>query len=108
MIEDMAQHRTPRATRNQDAPARPKKAETAVPPLTGKQLLRLLRHDGWAAAGKAPYGARRIALTKKVGQRTMIAVLAAKRDVIPETALTAILGPKQSGLGKPGLAKLYK
>lgn len=72
--------------------------------VTAKQLRRLLERDGWVSGRAANHG---LTLTKKIGDRTRITVIPKRGDLAAGT-LAAILGPKQTGLGRAGLASLIK
>jgi predicted RNA binding protein YcfA (HicA-like mRNA interferase family) len=75
-----------------------------LPAITGKQLIRLLRLDGWQVARKANHGQ---SLTKVFPDgTTRVTVVPDKRSVLPPGTLGAILGPKQTGLGRSGLNRL--
>lgn len=73
----------------------------AIPAITGKQLLRLLEADGWQIVRRANHG-----LFLRKG--SAITVLKDTRSTIPNGTLSAILGPKQTGLGREGLASLIQ
>jgi hypothetical protein len=75
-----------------------------IPAITGKQLVKLLLRGGWEIAGRSRHGC---AMTK-VGEdgRKRITVVPDKRSPLPAGTLGAILGPKQTGLGRQGLSQL--
>jgi predicted RNA binding protein YcfA (HicA-like mRNA interferase family) len=76
-----------------------------LPAITGKQLIRLLRRDGWTDVRRTRHG---IAFTKAVEGRKRLTLVPDKRSVLPDGTLAAILGPKQSGIGRAGLARLIE
>lgn len=76
---------------------------TKVPALTGKQLIRLLRQDGWVVGRKTQHG---ISLTKSLSGRTKVTVIPNTRASLPDGTLSAILGPYQTGIGKKELLNL--
>ena len=76
-----------------------------LPAISGKQLIKLLKADGWVEGRKARHG---IALTKKYGDTTRVTVVPNKRGSLPEGTLRAILGPMQTQLGSKGLDRLIK
>ncbi len=76
---------------------------TVVPAISGKQLIRLLKKDGWVEGRRTKHG---IALTKPIGERTKVTIIPDTRAPLPEGTLQAILGIKQTGIGKRGLLEL--
>jgi predicted RNA binding protein YcfA (HicA-like mRNA interferase family) len=74
-----------------------------LPRISGKQLIRLAVKDGWIVKRRARHG---IALSKKFGDRTRVTVIPDTRAELDEGTLSAIIGPKQMGIGKGGLFKL--
>ena len=76
---------------------------TKLPAITGKQLIELLQKDGWVIGRKATHG---ISLTKPFGNRTRVTVVPDYRVSLDTGTLSAILGVKQTGLGKKGLLDL--
>jgi predicted RNA binding protein YcfA (HicA-like mRNA interferase family) len=76
-----------------------------LPAVSGKQLIKLLKADGWNDERKSRHG---IALTKKFGNTTRVTIIPDKRGSLPEGTLRAILGPKQTQLGSKGLERLIK
>jgi predicted RNA binding protein YcfA (HicA-like mRNA interferase family) len=76
-------------------------------PITGRQLIRLLELDGWQRRDRATHG---IFLYKhfsgeKIPRST---VVPDKSDDLPGGTLGAILGVRQTGLGKNGLDTLIR
>lgn len=76
---------------------------TKAPALTGKQLIKLLKKDGWVVGRKAQHG---VSLTKSIGNRTKVTFIPDTRASLDSGTLGAILGVKQTGLGKRGLLEL--
>lgn len=76
-----------------------------LPAVSGRQLIRLLKKDGWQEGRQATHGK---SLTKRFGDRTRVTVVPTKRSSLPEGTLNAILGDKQTGIGKNGLLNLLK
>jgi predicted RNA binding protein YcfA (HicA-like mRNA interferase family) len=76
---------------------------TSIPDITGKQLIRLFLKDSWGVGRKAKHG---MTLRKRVGNRTRVTFIPDTRASLPIGTLRAILGTKQTGLGKNGLLKL--
>ncbi len=74
-----------------------------TPPVTGKQVIKLLIADGWEVVRQAKHG---LSLRKAFPNATRIAVVPNKKAVLPAGTLGAILGPKQTALGKRGLRRL--
>ena len=75
-----------------------------LPAITGEQLLKLLLADGWEVHGRRTHG---VAVVKRnpggIPRRTIIPL---KKRPLANTTLGAILGPKQSGIGRTGLVEL--
>lgn len=76
---------------------------TKVPALSGKQLIKILQKDGWVAGRRASHG---ISLTKAFGDRTRVTIIPDTRASLDPGTLAAILGIKQTGIGKSGLLEL--
>ena len=77
-----------------------------IPPVTGKQLIRLLKADGWEEREqRARHG---VCLKKRFPDRTRITIVPDKQEPIPDGTLGAILGLKQTGLTKAGLRRLIR
>jgi predicted RNA binding protein YcfA (HicA-like mRNA interferase family) len=76
---------------------------TRAPALSGKQLIRLLRKDEWILKGQTRHG---VALAKHFGDRTRVTVIPDTKASLDDGTLAAILGVKQTGIGKKGLLDL--
>ncbi|MDA0987661.1 MAG: hypothetical protein O2783_00695 [Chloroflexi bacterium] len=74
-----------------------------LPALTGKQLLKMLLADGWEIKRRVPHG---VFLKKRFSNTTRLTTVKDTRSYIPNGTLGAILGPQQTGIGKPGLRAL--
>ena len=76
-----------------------------LPALTGRQLIALLKKDGWTDCGRVTHG---VSLQKRGADgRTRIAVVPDKSVVLGET-LHRIISVKQSGIGRQGLLDMIK
>lgn len=79
------------------------KKYTTVPAITGKQLIKLLKKDGWTIWGKSRHG---MLLKKWVGDRNLVTVVQNTSSSLAKGTLGDILGPQQTRLSKKGLLKL--
>ena len=73
--------------------------------ISGKKLVKLAVKDGWVVGRRTRHGR---SLTKKFSDRTRVTVVPYTRAPLDEGTLAAILGPKQMGIGKKGLAELIE
>ena len=76
---------------------------TKLPATSGKKLIKLLQKDGWIIHRRAQHG---VALRKRFSDRTRVTVIPDTRASLDEGTLFAILGLKQTGIGKRGLLRL--
>ena len=76
---------------------------TRAPAVSGKQVIRLLRKDEWILTGRTRHG---VALAKHFGDRTKVTVIPDTKASLDDGTLAAILGVKQTGIGKKGLLDL--
>ena len=76
---------------------------TNPPSVKGKQLIRLLQKDGWIVKRNANHG---VSLSKAHSDRTRVTVIPNTTASLPDGTLGAILGPKQTCIGKQGLLAL--
>jgi len=76
---------------------------TSLPAITGRQLIKLLKKDGWLIGRKANHGRT---LYKDCGDRKIVTFVPEKSSILPDITLSQILGIKQTGLGKKGLLDL--
>jgi len=74
-----------------------------LPALSGKQLLKILKKDGWVEDGKRTHG---IAVRKSIDGEMRFAIIPTCSDSLPPGTLAAILSDKQTGLGRDGLMAL--
>ena len=74
-----------------------------IPAISGKQLIKLLKKDGWKVQRRANHG---VSLSKYIGGHYRVTVIPDTRSSLPRGTLGAILGNKQTGLHSPGLANL--
>lgn len=70
--------------------------------VTGKELIRLLELDDWTRGGRRNHG---VFFSKEFPNERYPrhTVVPDKSDDLPTGTLGAILGPKQTGLGRAGL-----
>ena len=73
----------------------------SIPAVTGKELIKLLLADGWEIVRRTNHG---IFLRK--GPRTT--VIKDTSASLPTGTLLAIIGPKQTALGRGGLVALIQ
>ena len=73
-----------------------------LPAITGPQLLRLFLLDGWTEHHRTTHGVS----VQRPGHNPTIIPL--KNKPLPDGTLGAILGVKQSGMGKQRLRALIK
>ena len=81
----------------------PELTYTDIPALSGKKLISLLKDDGWEEKRRVTHG---ISMAKHIEGRTRVTVIPTKGSSLPKGTLMAILGDKQTGLGKQGLLDL--
>ena len=76
-----------------------------MPAITGKQLIRLLRKDGWEIRRKVNHG---ISLSKyhPNHNRVLVTCVPDKNRELSKNTLGMILSPNQSRIGRKGLKKL--
>lgn len=74
-----------------------------VPAISGPELAKLLKDDGWIAVGRNAHG---IAYKKVVDGKPLIATIPTDSRSLPKGTLRNILSPKQTGLGREGLLRL--
>jgi predicted RNA binding protein YcfA (HicA-like mRNA interferase family) len=76
-----------------------------LPAVTGYQLIAHLEKGGWTTGRKANHGRT---MTKSDGGCIRVTFIPETRASLPKGTLGAILGPKQTGIGKEGLQKLIR
>jgi predicted RNA binding protein YcfA (HicA-like mRNA interferase family) len=74
-----------------------------LPAISGKQLIKVLTSAGWKVGLRTTHG---VSLTKSVSDRTLVTAIPDTSEALPEGTLGAILGVKQTKLGKRGLLEL--
>lgn len=74
-----------------------------IPAISGIELIKILKKDGWIEKRRATHG---VSLIKRIGERTRVTIIPKTRASLPEGTLSAILGQKQTGIGKEGLLDL--
>ena len=72
---------------------------------SGKQLISLLQIAGWTIGRRSRHG---ITLTKLFSDHTKVTFVPDTRSILPIGTLMAILGPKQTGIGRKGLNELVE
>ncbi len=82
-----------------------KKRNFQIPALNGYQLIKLFVKDNWHYARKAKHGR---SLWKLFRDRKRVIIIPEDRKPLDQGTLAAILGPKQSKIGKAGLRKLLE
>lgn len=78
-------------------------SQGSLPAITGRQLIRLLKKDGWIVKRRAQHG---VALAKSSGDRTKVTVIPDTRASLDPGTLAVILGLKQTAIGRRGLSNL--
>ena len=78
----------------------------SLPASTGRQLIRLLKLDGWEEGRRVNHG--RSLHTVVPDGSARVTIVPDKRSPLPTGTLAAILGPKQTGLGRDGLSTLVR
>ena len=73
--------------------------------ISGRELMRLLEHDGWISGGRRNHGVfyHKFFPGENLPRST---VIPDKSTPLPETTLGAILSVKQTGIGRVGLQAL--
>ena len=76
-----------------------------LPAISGKQLARLLRLDGWESTRRATHG---LFFYKAFPDGKRTTVIPDKARSLPPGTLSKVLGPLQTGLGSDGLRALIE
>ena len=76
-----------------------------LPAITGRQLVRLLKLDGWVEVRNAQHG---VWLSKQTRSGQLFTTVKNTREAIPTRVLGQFLGPKQTGLTRAGLGRLVQ
>ena len=74
-----------------------------LPAISGPQLIQLFKKDGWVAGRRTKHGRT---MVKDFGYYKRVTFIPEKRSPLPDIVLSQILGVKQTGLHKRGLAEL--
>jgi len=81
------------------------KKSITIGAITGFQLIKLLRSDGYQYGRKAKHGR---CLWKKFNNHKRVTFVPETKKSLDPGTLAAILGPKQTKIGKHGLRKLIR
>jgi len=76
---------------------------TNLPAIKGSDLIKLLQKDSWNVHG---YGTHGVVLWKQFGDRKRVTIVPKTNASLPDGTLSAILGQKQTHIGKEGLLVL--
>ena len=76
-----------------------------LPSLTGRELIQLLKGDGWVEQRHGRHG---IVLNKVVDGLLRTCVVPNKTRDLPSGTLSQILGPKQTGIGRAKLVEMVQ
>jgi len=76
----------------------------SLPSISGDELLKLLVRNGWKEGRKTTHG---IQISKLNGERTLVAIIPLKHKAMPHGTLMAILGPKQTNIGREGFLEMF-
>ena len=77
-----------------------------LPAISGPELLKLLQKDGWVVQRQTRHGESLVKTDEK--GRKSVTVIPTKGRSLPKGTLGAILGPKQTNIGREGLLKLIE
>lgn len=78
----------------------------SLPAITGYQLIRLLKLDGWVPVRDSREG---VVFHRRYEDGTFRStVVGRKRRPLTDGVLAAILGPRQTGIGRDGLRTLIQ
>jgi len=76
-----------------------------LPAISGYALMKLLQADGWQFARESPHGN---AYAKDFPEGPRVTCIQRTRKSLPIGTLKAILGEKQTGIGREGFLRLLK
>lgn len=76
-----------------------------LPAITGNQLIKLMDKDGWEKGRKANHGRT---MKKRVSDRTIVTFVPESNESLPDGTLAAIIGTKQTRIGRAGFLKLIE
>ena len=74
-----------------------------LPALTGPELIKLIKTDGWVEDGYRTHG---MAMVKQFRNRKRVTTIPTTNESLPKKTLSRILGPQQTNIGRKGLLKL--
>lgn len=77
----------------------------AIPAVTGNQLIKLLKKDGWEETGRNSHVVK---LRKKFPDRTRVTIVQPINAPLADGTLSQILGVKQTAITKAGLKTLIE
>lgn len=77
-----------------------------IPAISGPELIKLLIKDGWTIVRRANHGCTLKKTFKN--ERTRVTLVPTKKRSLPTGTLMAILGKKQTQIGREGLLKLLQ
>jgi len=76
-----------------------------LPAISPTELIKILEKNGWKSGRRTNHG---ISMTKFVEGRNLVTIIPTKDKSMPAGTLSAILGSKQTQIGREGFLKLYK
>jgi len=76
-----------------------------LPAISGRQLMKLLRRDGWTQHRSSRHG---IVYYKQFPSGKRVTIIPNVSKSLPPGTLSDILGQRQTGLGRAGLVRLVK
>ena len=76
-----------------------------LPAIGSRDLMRLLENDGWTRGRETRHG---VAFQKQFDDGPRVTIIPDGRKSLASGTLRAILGPKQTGLGRKGLLRLLE
>lgn len=76
-----------------------------LPAISPKVLIKILENEGWQIKRRANHG---LAMAKFFEGKNYITIIPTKDKSIPKGTLMAILGPKQTKIGRDRFLELYK
>ncbi|GEM_PF-716348 len=76
-----------------------------LPQLSGNELIRLYKENGWVADGRRTHG---LALVKELHGERIVVIIPTKNRPLKDRTLNGIIGPKQSRVGRAGLLAMLE
>ncbi len=74
-----------------------------IPAISGPEFMKLLEDDGWTRGRECTHG---VSYSKGIDGRVRVTIIPTDKRPLPKGMLHAILGSKQTGLGRAGLRRL--